>query len=99
MAHQSSIIELRNMQVADLTRESRGLRNEVAKMKIGINLGKQKNTGDYRDAKRQLARMLTVLTNKQKTEKSEKTEQTEVAQSAPSSQPSKKKAINSSSKK
>ncbi|MDD3897065.1 MAG: 50S ribosomal protein L29 [Candidatus Peribacteraceae bacterium] len=86
MTKNVALIELRSMQVADLTREVRGLRNDVAKMKIGIKMGKQKDTGGYRSAKRQLARMLTVLTMKNKTD--ERKEKTEKSSSSPSSKAS-----------
>jgi len=97
MAHQITIIELRNMQVADLAREVRGLRNDVAKMKIGIKMGKQKDTGGYRTAKRQLARMLTVFTEKDGNEKKEKNKKSAaVSATLPAPKSSKK---SSSSKK
>ena len=97
MAHHVTIIELRNMQIADLAREARGLRNDVAKMKIGIKLGKQKDTGSYRIAKRQLARMLTVLTEKECGEKKEKNEKSAPASATLAAPKSPKKS--SSSKK
>ena len=97
MAHRVTIIELRNMQVADLAREARGLRNDVAKMKIGITLGKQKDTGGYRSAKRQLSRMLTILTEKERNEKQGKEEKgTAVSATLPAPKSSKQ---SSSSKK
>ncbi|MDD5469644.1 MAG: 50S ribosomal protein L29 [Candidatus Peribacteraceae bacterium] len=85
MAQIVTITELRSMQVADLAREVRGLRNDVAKMKISIKLGKQKDTGGYRGAKRQLARMLTVLSEKERGE-----EQKAPPQPVAATKPSKK---------
>ncbi len=85
MAQIVTLTELRSMQVADLSREVRGLRNDVAKMKISIKLGKQKDTGGYRGAKRQLARMLTVLSEKERAE-----EQKVPSQPVAATKPSKK---------
>ena len=64
MATQTSIPELRNMQVADLRRELKALRAEVAKLRIGLKLGKHKDSGSYKSAKRQIARMLMLLSEK-----------------------------------
>lgn len=65
MATKTTITELRNMPLADLRREVRGQRALLAKMKISIELGKEKNTGQYRREKSQLARMLTVVHDKE----------------------------------
>jgi ribosomal protein L29 len=56
--------ELRNMPVADLRRDMRNLQGELAKQRMGLQLGKEKNSGTYRAEKRQMARMLTVLGEK-----------------------------------
>jgi ribosomal protein L29 len=60
MAKHASTKELRNMPSADLQREARGLRADIAKQRMSLMLGKEKNSGVYRSAKRTLARMLTV---------------------------------------
>lgn len=64
MSKHVSMKELRNMQPADILREVRTLRAELAKQRMGLALGKEKNSGSYKANKRQIARMLTVATEK-----------------------------------
>lgn len=66
MSSSVSITELRTMQVADLRKEIRTQRTEVQKMRIQITMNTEKDTAKYRREKRQLSRMLTVLTEKEK---------------------------------
>ena len=64
MTHKVTIAELRKMGVKDLLGEIVLKRLEVAKMRLGITMQKEKDTGKYRTEKKQLARMLTVLNEK-----------------------------------
>ncbi|MDO8648605.1 MAG: 50S ribosomal protein L29 [Candidatus Peregrinibacteria bacterium] len=57
----ASITELKKMGTEDLTREARNQRLLVAKMRMGIKMGKEKDAARYAKEKKQLARMLTVL--------------------------------------
>lgn len=74
MATALTIIELRKMPSADLTREAEARRSEIAGLRMGIELRKEKNTAKYRTAKRELARMLTVLAEKTVTDETPKKE-------------------------
>jgi len=69
MATVTSITELRNMPASDLRKEVRAQRNTVAKMHLGIEMSKEKDTARYQREKKQLARMLTVLNGKEAEEK------------------------------
>lgn len=64
MTRRVTIAELRKMGTKDLQGEIMGKRLEVAKMRLGIVMQKEKDTGKYRTEKRKLARMLTVLNEK-----------------------------------
>ena len=70
--HTLSIDELRGMPMSDLLRERSAGRMAVAKMRIGIELKKEKDTAAYKRAKRGLSRMETVLSEKSKSAKSSK---------------------------
>lgn len=56
--------ELRNMSAADLASEAKALRLELAKQRMGIELKSEKDTARFARGKRQLARILTVLREK-----------------------------------
>ena len=55
------------MQIADLEKEIRSQRDIVAELRIAVRLGKEKDVSKYYAAKRQLARMLTILQEKHTT--------------------------------
>ncbi|MBU0458785.1 hypothetical protein KJ652_02635 [Patescibacteria group bacterium] len=61
-----SIDELTNMQLPDLLREIKEQSSQVAKMRLGIKMNKEKDNAKYKREKKQLARMQTVLTEKSK---------------------------------
>lgn len=61
MAKANPMTELLNMSEKDLAREIRSQRATVAKSKLSISIGKEKNTAKYANAKKHLARMLTAL--------------------------------------
>lgn len=64
MATQLSMDELRTMPLADLQRETIKQRLVVAKMHVGISMQKEKDTAKYRGERKLLARMLTVMGEK-----------------------------------
>ena len=65
MAHLTSLAELRKMQVKDLRREVREQRTLVAKLRMTVRMEKEKDSAKYKREKRQLSRMLTVMTSNQ----------------------------------
>ena len=81
-----TIEELRTMPLAELQRERTMRRMAVAKMRIGIELKKEKDTAAYRREKRVLAQMETVLTDKmQKNQTMQKKDSSESSASSASS--------------
>ncbi len=66
MSSTTTITELRTMQIADLRKEIRSHRTHLQKMRLQITMNTEKDTGKYRRDKKQLARMMTVLTEKEK---------------------------------
>lgn len=60
MATLTTTKELRNMTPADLAKEIRAKENEVVKLRLGVKLGKEKDSAKYIREKKQLARMKTV---------------------------------------
>src|SRR3989344_7220800 len=56
--------ELRNMTREDLLKDVTAQRGLVARLNMGIRLQKEKDTAKYRREKRALARMMTILTEK-----------------------------------
>jgi len=68
MAANATPTELRNMQIADLQKEIIGKKSEVAKLALSVRTRKEKNSAKYQQEKKQLARMETVLTEKQRLE-------------------------------
>lgn len=68
MPRTSSSTELRKQPLEDLRREVAAKRLTLAKMRMGLRLQKEKNSGVYKAEKRELARMLTVMNEKNTTE-------------------------------
>ncbi|OGJ83217.1 50S ribosomal protein L29 [Candidatus Peribacteria bacterium RIFOXYC2_FULL_58_10] len=66
MTTETSTIELRKMQIPDLEKELRELTVSVLKMRLGIKLKKEKDTARYRLNRRQIARVRTILAEKQR---------------------------------
>ncbi|MDD5026634.1 MAG: 50S ribosomal protein L29 [Candidatus Peribacteraceae bacterium] len=66
MSTETSTIELRKMQIPDLERELRELTVSVLKMRLGIKLKKEKDTARYRLSRRQIARVRTIIAEKQR---------------------------------
>lgn len=78
MSTHISAKELRNMQMEELRKEVAAKRILLSKMHIDVQLNSEKDTARFRREKREFARLLTVLGEKEKAEgkdlkKSEKT--------------------------
>ena len=55
------IVEIRKLSTAELTSESSKLRDEIAELKRRLHMGEQQNVRLIRGKRKDLARMLTVL--------------------------------------
>lgn len=66
MTSHASATELKSMQTEDLLREITELERSLEQMRLGVQLGKEKDTARYRREKRQFARMKTEWTRKQR---------------------------------
>jgi ribosomal protein L29 len=65
MAHHTTITELRNMQHADLRKEVQEKQMTIAKMRLGLTMRSEKDSALYRRERKELARILTVLQEKE----------------------------------
>lgn len=61
MAKNATTAELRKMSAADLRKEIADKRAVVAKMRMTVALGAEKDTAQFRREKKEIARMLTIL--------------------------------------
>ena len=59
-----SLKELRGMQAPDLRKEIEEKRKSVAKMRLGLEMRSFKDSAQHRREKKEIARMLTVLSEK-----------------------------------
>ena len=66
MAKALTLTELRKMSVEDLRKEVAGHRRKKAELHLHVKLGKEKGVHLYRNAKKELAQMLTILSELQK---------------------------------
>jgi ribosomal protein L29 len=57
------IAEIRKLTTADLTKESTALRNEIAELKRRLHMGEIQNVRLIRSKRKDLARLLTVLSD------------------------------------
>lgn len=57
------IVEIRKLSTADLTTESTKLRDEINELKRRMHMGEVQNTKALRNKRKDLARMLTVLSD------------------------------------
>lgn len=101
MATMTTTKELKKMTPADLAKEIRAKENEVVKLRLGVKLGKEKDSAKYIRERKQLARMKTVYTEVsaapvKETKESEKTASKETKKSVSSA--GSKKAASSSKK-
>ncbi len=53
--------DIKKMSTADLARKSTEMRDEIAEMRRRVHMGEMQNTRTLRQKRRDLARMLTVL--------------------------------------
>ncbi|MCA9370850.1 MAG: 50S ribosomal protein L29 [Candidatus Peregrinibacteria bacterium] len=70
--------ELRNMTPEDLAKEIRAQEGEVVKLRLGVKLGKEKDSAKYVRQKKQLARMKTVYSETVQTGQKEQKKNTSV---------------------
>ncbi|MEI8229845.1 MAG: hypothetical protein WCG83_01775 [Candidatus Peregrinibacteria bacterium] len=66
MTSHASATELKTMQASDLQRELHELELSLEKMRLGVQLGKDKDSARYRRDKRQFARMKSEWGRKQR---------------------------------
>lgn len=64
MATHLSATELRNMQMDDLRKEIAEKRLVIAKMRINVHMRSEKDTARFLREKKELARMLTIASEK-----------------------------------
>lgn len=64
MSSTPSTTELRKLQTTDLQKEVRDQQNQVAKLRLLVTLGKEKNSAKYKVAKKHLAQLKTILSEK-----------------------------------
>ncbi len=57
------IVEIRKLTTVDLTTESTKLRDEIMELKRRMHMGEVQNTKALRNKRKDLARMLTVLSD------------------------------------
>lgn len=55
------VVEIRKMSTADLTKQSNQLREEIAELRRQYAMGEIQNTRSIRNKRKDLARVLTVL--------------------------------------
>jgi len=63
MSSLTTIKELRKMSAEDLRKEIIAQQNTVVKLRLGVKLGKEKDSAKYVREKKQLARMKTVYSS------------------------------------
>lgn len=66
MSTSASITELQKMSVSELRRDLLAKRAEVAKMRLSIEMGSEKDHARYQREKKQVARMTMVLMQAEK---------------------------------
>lgn len=72
MPKKSAITDLRKQEISDLRSAIVDKRREVAGLRLGVKTGTSKQSSKYLAAKKELAQLLTVLTEKQRQELPEK---------------------------
>lgn len=97
MVNTVTVAELSKMTPADLLKEIRKQDDEVVRLRLGVKLGKEKDSAKYIREKKQLARMKTVYNQKNTTEQKEQeknasaTTETSVSSGSPKKTSSPKK--------
>ncbi len=61
-----STTDLQRMTLSELKKEVNALRSEAARLRLAIEMQGEKNHAQYRTMRRSIARMLTVVTMKEK---------------------------------
>lgn len=64
MVHKTSTTELRRMTMDDIEREIRAKQMTVAKMRLGLKIGSEKDSARYKRERKQLAQLRTVQRDK-----------------------------------
>lgn len=70
MAKLPTIVETRKMTVEDLRSEAATIRRLVARIRLGVELNKEKDTSQMRKLRKHMAQILTVLQEKSATHSS-----------------------------
>jgi ribosomal protein L29 len=101
MKHKTAITEIRRMTPQELRKDLQVKRAEAAKMRIGLEMQSEKNSGLYRAHKREIARMTMVLTEMEKNPSTAKAPTKAIATETPAkaSQSAKKSVKGTGSKK
>lgn len=68
MATHLTAKELRNMQMEELRKEAAAKRMHISKMHLEVQLRSEKDTARFRREKKEFARLLTVIAEKEKAE-------------------------------
>jgi ribosomal protein L29 len=63
MSNTTTTKELNNMTAADLQKDIRTQEHAVVKLRLGVQMGSEKDSAKYVRAKKQLARMKTAQSN------------------------------------
>jgi|GEM_PF-1606171 len=87
MSNTTTTTELTNMNVVDLQKEVRAQENAVVKLRLGVQMGSEKDSAKYARAKKQLARMKTVLSSKKSEPKNNEDNVSQSAKKSVSSLP------------
>ncbi len=101
MKHKTSVTEIRRMTPQELRKDLQVKRAEAAKMRIGLTMQSEKNSGLYRAHKRDIARMAMVLNEMTKNPTTSVPEVKNAVQKSPkkASQKAKKSVKDTGSKK
>ncbi|TSC60761.1 MAG: hypothetical protein Greene041662_64 [Candidatus Peregrinibacteria bacterium Greene0416_62] len=67
MAKLPTITETRKMSIEDLRSEAATIRREAARIRLGVELSKEKDTSQVKKLRKHLAQILTVLQEKMQT--------------------------------
>lgn len=83
MKHKTSVTDIQRMTPEELRKDLQVKRAESAKMRIGLEMQSEKNSGLYRAHRRDIARMSMVLSAMEKKRAQPKVEATIVAKESP----------------
>lgn len=97
--HVSTTAELRAMSATDLRKDMIELKGSVAKNRLSVHAGTEKDTAAFARSKKQLARMLTVLNQIEKTSTMPTSAKAPAGRLVPAPRSSRKSEVGSASKK